>query len=281
MTIKEALAQARAILGSGLEREMLLAHALGRRREYCIAHSQFAVGAGALRRFFALCKRRARGEPIAYIVKCKEFFGVNFYVDKRVLIPRPETEHLVEEVLACAWRDSLTILDIGTGSGAIAVTLAKLLPRAQIFASDISKTALSVARKNAKAHGVSKNIQFKSGDLLQPWLKNKFDIIVANLPYVPRRQTAFVEVEVKKYEPKEALWAGVDGLFFLRRFLSQLKIMKHTPRFVICEFGFSMKRSVAALVNTSFPTNLSPRHGNTIFKKDVAGKDRYFVLSFN
>ena len=281
----------RKILKSPLEVELLLSYVLKRPREHFIAHPEMPVAPNAMKRFFALCKRRKKGVPLAYLTNYKEFFGLDFYVDEQVLIPRPETEMLVEEAILLA--KSIRhphILDVGTGSGCIAIALAKNLPNAKITALDISKDALAVARKNAKRHGVTRRIRFFQSDLLNLRFLDSvrsgrtalgmtigppfFDIIVANLPYIPKKESALVEKEVKKFEPPIALWGGNDGLFYFRKLFFQIKKLPQLPRFLICEFGFSMKKPLKALIKKHFP------NAHTEFKKDLAGLNRMFISSF-
>lgn len=227
MTLNQALKEARqhlsaaAVADAGLEAEVLLRHLLGcdRARLYLAAESELsAAKLGAYRR---LVRRRAAREPTAYITGHREFYGLDFTVDRRVLIPRPETEHLVMETLAAAaayppQKGMLRIAEAGTGSGAVAVTLAVHLPDAEIHAGDISKEALRVARGNARRHGVSGRIRFHHGDLLTG-IPGKLDIVVANLPYVSAAEMAALEPEISRFEPSLALSGGKDGLKQIRR----------------------------------------------------------------
>lgn len=291
MNVKDLLSEGKDVLRNPLEAELLLvfsARSMTRSphssaaallsREFFIAHPEFAVSTLVRKRFLEYCAQRALGTPLAYLTRHKEFYGLDFLVDERVLIPRPETEHLVEEVLMHAKGVARPrILDVGTGSGCIAIAIAKNLKNARVTASDISVPALMVARHNVRAHGLGERIAVRKGDLLAPFINIKFDIIVANLPYIPRREKSLVVREVSGHEPAVALWAGADGLLLLRRFFIQLKKMRHKPRFVIGEFGFSMKRNVARLINDTFTGNSAPR---VVFKKDLAGLDRLFTLYF-
>lgn len=273
MTIAQALWQGRHILRSVLEADILIAYVIGKPREFIMAHPEVTLAKPLAKRFFDYCARRKSGIPLAYLTNHKEFFGLDFFVDERVLIPRPETEHLVSEVFSLAGEFKIPrILDTGTGSGCIAISLALSLPKAKITASDISKDALSIARKNVRAHRVSRQIRLVRGDLLKPFIDSRFDIIVANLPYVPRRESHLVEKEVKKHEPKSALWGGQDGLKFLRQFLHQVKNLAHPPRYVLCEFGFSMKKDVQKLIESIF------KNSHVVYKKDLSRRDRYFIL---
>ena len=162
---------------------------------------------------FAWVERRRAGEPIQYITGQTEFYGLRFQVNRDVLIPRPETEHVVEKAIALAGAfERPRIVDVGTGSGAIAVALAHKLPAARVYATEISAAALAVARANAGCHGVAARMLCRKGDLLAPVAGKHFDLIVSNPPYVPERDRDSLSVEVRDYEPAQALFAGGDGL---------------------------------------------------------------------
>ena len=192
--------------------ETLLLHVLGRNLAWLIAHSNDELAPDLNARFHHLLARRQRGEPIQYITGECEFYGLPFRVTPDVLIPRPETEHLVETALqfASGWSHP-RILDVGTGSGAIAVALAKTLPGAQITAVDLSAAALTIARENAQQNEVADRIEFQQSDLLTR-VEGEFELIVSNPPYVPITDRANLSVEVREYEPALALFAGEDGL---------------------------------------------------------------------
>lgn len=274
LTIEETLRKGRDVFRNSAETELLLSFVLDISSEYIIAHPKAPVPKRAEEKFLRFCKKRAEDFPFAYITNHKEFFGLDFYVDSRVLIPRPETELLVEEALKLSKKFvQPRICDVGTGCGCIAIALAKKQPSARMHASDISKGALAVALKNLKHHQLVRQITLVSGDLLKPHRNHDFDIIVANLPYIPRRETALVEASVKKYEPAQALFGGADGLSVLRRFLKQLKAMRSLPKFVVGEFGFSMKTPVRLLISEISPS------ARLTFKKDLAKRDRLFIMS--
>jgi release factor glutamine methyltransferase len=209
---------------AALDADLLLAHACGISKEELYAHLEVPLSDDEERSYEALVARRAAGEPVAYLRGFKEFFGLRFAVDERVLIPRPETEVLVEAALAFARRSGrFRVVDVGTGSGAIAVALAVSEPRVRVVATDVSADALAVARANAEAHGVADRIELRQGDLLAP-VAEQADVVAANLPYlrddavsgwVGERTSLF-------FEPREAVVAGSDGLDVIRRFLAQL-----------------------------------------------------------
>jgi release factor glutamine methyltransferase len=194
--------------------------------------------------FRALIKRRLSGEPIQYIIGETEFYGLPFRVTRDVLIPRPETEHLVEKVLElAAGFPAPRIVDIGTGSGAIPVALAHKLPHAQITTIDLSAPALVIARENAQRNGAS--IRFLEGDLLGPVAEEKFDIIVSNPPYVPSADRDSLSVEVRDFEPGLALFAGDDGLDIYRRLIPQAFASLVPGGFIALEIGYGQSQAIA------------------------------------
>jgi release factor glutamine methyltransferase len=200
----------------------------------------------------ALVKRRTAGEPIRYITGEAEFFGLPILVNRDVLIPRPETELLIEKTLELA-RDLPRpgVLDVGTGSGAIAVALAHALPNAIVTATEISAPALAVARSNAARHGVADSIRFLEGDLLAPVPGEQFDIVVSNPPYVPERDRESLAVEVREFEPAQALFAGENGLAIYRRLVPAAFGALVSGGFVVLEIGYGQKQDVAALLEES------------------------------
>jgi len=204
--------------------------------------------------FRALIQRRLAGEPIQYITGETEFYGLPFLVTPDVLIPRPETEHLVEKVIELAASfQAPRIVDVGTGSGAIAIALAHALPKAQITASDRSASALAIARENAQRHAVSQRIRFLQGDLLAPVVGEEFDLIVSNPPYVPCTDRDSLSVEVRDHEPSLALFAGPDGLAIYRRLIPQAFACLVPGGFLALEMGFGQSEAVRALlVSSSF-----------------------------
>lgn len=218
-----------------LDCEILLAYFLKKERSFLLANLDKEINDKQYEKFQNLLDRRLKNEPIAYIINNKEFYGLNFYVDKNVLIPRPETELIIESVINVVndrfqrtrRSNTLNILDIGTGSGCIAISLAKNIPRANITACDVSKKALKVARLNAKKNKVINNIKFHKSNLLDSIAqKNKFDFIIANLPYVSEKQYENLKDNVKKYEPKKALVANNYGMEFY------IKLLKQIPNYI-------------------------------------------------
>ncbi len=207
-----------------LDAEVILAHVLGVDRVYLYRESDHKPSPAVCRQYRALLERRAAGEPVAYITGHKEFMGLDFIVGPPVLIPRPETELMVETALqeVSGLKNRPVIVDVGTGSGAVAVSLARLAPHCDVYATDISAGALALARENAARHGVG--VRFYRGDLLEPLrgvLERKpVRVITANLPYIPDGEMDNLPREVRDYEPREALAGGCDGLEHYRRLVS-------------------------------------------------------------
>ncbi len=229
--------------------ETLLLHMIERDRAYLIAHPRDNLSAEGAVRYYALIERRLAGEPIQYITGETEFYGLRFNVNRSVLIPRPETEHLVEKVLSLA--ASLAhprIVDVGTGSGAIAVALAHKLAAAQITAIDVSAAALAVARGNAALNGLANRIRFIEGDLLAPVAGGQFEIVVSNPPYVAELDRASLAVEVREHEPSLALFAGGDGLGVYRRLIPDAHAALAPGGFVALEIGCGQQPAVEGLL---------------------------------
>lgn len=204
-----------------LDADVLVAHVLGISKEELYAHPERHVPEGAMRRGEALIARRAAGEPVAYLRGWKEFYGLRFAVDPRVLIPRPETETLVDAVRATRSR---VVADVGTGSGAIAIALAVSDPELRVIATDVSPDALAVARANAESHGVLSRIELREGDLLAPVRDGEVDCVAANLPYLTDIAVAVGNEERSSlaFEPQLAVIAGPDGLGLIRRCVADL-----------------------------------------------------------
>jgi release factor glutamine methyltransferase len=250
--------------------EVLALHLIQRDRAFLIAHPEAELSAEGAVRYYALLERRLAGEPIQYITGETEFYGLPFKVDRNVLIPRPETEHLVEKVLALTARfERPRIVDVGTGSGAIAVALAHKLPAASITAIDVSEAALAVARGNAKRNGVADRIQFIEGNLLTPVSGQQFEIVVSNPPYVAESDRASLSVEVRDYEPSLALFAG-SGLDIYRRLIPEASAVIVAGGFLAVEVGFGQAEVVAGLFREAGFTQ-------TEFVADLQGIDRVVV----
>jgi release factor glutamine methyltransferase len=255
-----------------LDAEILLATVLDQEREWLYTHPEKGLTPDQLEQFLTWLNRRERREPVAYLTGHKEFFGLDFKVNHHVLIPRPETELLVETVIQKITkyprRQSFAIADIGTGSGCIAIALAKHLPPAKVWAVDISPQALTVAQHNARQHQVTEQITFVAGDLLAP-LDGSFDFIISNPPYVSDGELATTMPEVQHYEPAQALAAGPDGLAIIRRLLAQTSEKLKPGGSLIFEIGAGQGQVVVKLAGTHF---FQVRLG-----QDLAGLDRIVV----
>jgi release factor glutamine methyltransferase len=231
-----------------LDAETLLMHLIHRDRAFLIAHQNEILTAEGAVSYYALIERRMAGEPIQYITGEAEFFGLPFKVTRDVLIPRPETEHLVERVLSLAANfEKPRIVDVGTGSGAIAVALAHKLPEAQITAIDISAAALEIARGNAELNGVAERVRFLEGDLLAPVAGEEFEIVVSNPPYVAESDRESLSVEVRDYEPAVALFAG-RGLDIHRRLIPGARDRLVAGGYLALEIGFGQNTAIARML---------------------------------
>jgi len=289
--LKEGIAQLRgaSVDSFTLASELLLLHVLGRSRAWLYAHPEEAVSKEDEQRFFALVARRAAGEPTQHLTCKQEFWGLEFEVTPDVLIPRPETEHVVEVVLdRLALRelragrkqpltgDGITIVDVGTGSGCIAVALARELPAARVIASDISEAALAVARRNATRHAVVDRMQFMEASLLegssewpladdargkqgaggeqnQPGL---FDLIVSNPPYIGRKERDTLAREVREHEPELALYGGEEGYEIYADLIAQAAQKLMPGGILVLELGHNSLPAVQPLLETSTWTHI-------------------------
>jgi release factor glutamine methyltransferase len=229
--------------------ELLLMRVLDRNRAWVLAHAEAIPLERQTASFIDLVERRYRGEPIQYIIGECEFYGLPFTVTPDVLIPRPDTEHLVEKASELARsRENPRIVDVGTGSGAIAIALVHQLPTARMTATDLSERVLEVARKNAKQNGVEQRIRFLQGDLLAAAATEQFDMVVSNPPYVPDAERRLISVEVREYEPALALFAGEDGLDVYRRLIPAAYAVLVAGGFIALEIGFGQAGVVRQLL---------------------------------
>ena len=279
--LKEGMAQLRAaqIPSHTLATELLLMHALGRDRAWMYSHPEEPLDPAATEKFLALIARRAAGEPVQYLTGKQEFWGLEFEVTPAVLIPRPETEHVMEVALARlgergikihmdtgAPRETLRVADVGTGSGCLAVALAWELPHAEIFATDISAPALEVARRNAERHGVTDRIHFLQCDLLTGLEQidsssegarhaapasraagSSFDLIVSNPPYIPRSEAAHLQREVRDHEPHSALFGGPTGVEIYQRLIDQAHGLLRDRGILVLELGHDSAEHVRGI----------------------------------
>ncbi len=267
-TVGETLQRAiRAMMGrSGsprLDAQLILGHVLNKPREYLIAHPEHVLSDLEQHTFDKLLTLRTKGMPVAYILGSRPFYDRTFILTPHVLIPRPETEHIVEAALEWAkGRKPLRIIDVGTGSGAIAVTVAAHLPNTQVIAADVSLAALLVARENGAD---LTNIRYVQADLLLPF-RGPLDVICANLPYIATGDINMLEVA--KFEPHVALDGGFDGLRLIRRLLEQAPGRLATPGLILMEIAVDQKEEVIALSKAAFS------HASVSIIKDYAGLDR-------
>jgi release factor glutamine methyltransferase len=238
-----------------LAAELLLLHLLGRDRTWLYAHPEHVLAAGQLTQYDELLDRRAAGVPVQYLTGVQEFWGLTFEVNPSVLIPRPETEHLIEVALehfgAERRNAPLKVADVGTGSGCIAVALARELPQAQIVATDISPAALDVASRNASRHGVGERIETLHMNLLQAYLDAgdaTFDLIVSNPPYIGRAEQLALQREVAEHEPHQALFAGEQGLDIYPQLIAQAAKLLKPGGLLIVELGHGQAESVRAMI---------------------------------
>lgn len=251
-----------------LTAEVLLGHALHQSRSWLYAHAGDVLPERAWIHYGRYLEERLRGKPTQYITHLQEFFGREFFVDENVLIPRPETEHLVEAAIEYVrTADPQGIIDVGTGSGAIAISVA-LETRQTVFASDISAGALSVAERNRKAHDAT--VRFFAGDLLQAVRPQSIDLLLSNPPYVPGSDAANMQQEVRDWEPHVALFAGDTGLEIYRDLLSQAQAVVKPGGVAMFELGY---RSLAGVRDM-----LTPQWSEVEAINDLAGWTRVLVL---
>jgi release factor glutamine methyltransferase len=272
MTLREALAEATLYIARR-DAELLLAHTAERSRSWLLAYPDAELDPALLARFHALVRRRDAGEPLQYLTGVQEFFGLPLLVTRDVLIPRPETEHLVEAVLAWARSQPapqpasrLRIADVGAGSGAIALALAAHLPEAEIFALDLSTAALAVARGNAQrleltgqvlsgqvlsGQVLADRVRFLESDLLSALAADDraLDAVVSNPPYVPETDAATLQPEVRDHEPALALYAGPDGLAVYRRLIPQARAALRPGGLLALEIGFGQRDALTTLLD--------------------------------
>ncbi|MFO8101379.1 MAG: peptide chain release factor N(5)-glutamine methyltransferase [Dehalococcoidia bacterium] len=257
---------------SRLEAEVLLACVLGIDRSRLILHLEESLSPFEGEQLERLIRRRLNHEPIAYITGHKEFFGLDFLITPATLIPRPETELIVEKALELARGKPASIADVGTGCGAIAVVLAAHLPDVKVYATDISNDVLEAARENARRHGVAERIRFLWGDLLQP-VDGPVDMIVANLPYISEREMSELSEDVRLHEPELALAGGSAGLDYIERLLAQASGKLNSGGAVLVEIGYDQGRAVMALARKHFPDS-----GVEVLA-DLNGHDRLVMVS--
>jgi release factor glutamine methyltransferase len=266
---------------AGIDAEVLARHAMGWDRATYLTRRDEPIAPDAAGRFEAMVARRTRREPVAYITGHREFWGLAFEVTPAVLIPRPESEFIVEAALARlgdrtrAWR----IADVGTGSGCLAVSLAHELPRAQVTATDISADALTVARRNAERHGVGGRVTFVETSLLDA-VAGPFDLVVANPPYVPLDHERTLSPDVRDHEPRAALYGhGADGLNEIRALLAEAPSRLAAGGLLLMEFGFgqgdAVRRALAGVPGLALVEVLRDLQGHerTLVARRAPGRD--------
>lgn len=278
------------IKSAEIDAKLLLAEATFKNDVFIFSHPEYLITNSQYSRFRRHIRKRKTGEPIAYILGHKEFFGNDFIVNKNVLIPRPETEWLVESsikylVSSIKQDNRINILDMGTGSGCIIISLVKELITknyqlsTNFYGAEISKKAIAVAKKNSKVHKVEKYIKFYNSDLFSNrFLNKKFDLITANLPYVPRHQnyeSRIMNYGIKEgisFEPQSAIFADDNGMAIVKRFLTEVKSRITQDGLILLELDCRNAKSVLEFAKKQFP------HSKIELAKDLAGLDRYITI---
>ena len=279
MTIKEMLSKGRIILKGNnidspkLKARLLLQYILKKPRQYLIVYDNEDVGKKEQWEYFVNIEKLANGVPLQHITHHQEFMKMDFYVDENVLIPRPDTEILVEETNKIAKKmNQPKISDLCTGSGAIAISIAKNVPDAEVYAIDISPKALDVAKKNAKE--LDTKVKFIKSNLFDKMDKMKFDIIVSNPPYIKKDVINCLCKEVQK-EPELALDGGIDGLDFYRKITAQAIDYLKFGSYLCFEIGYDQKDDVLDIIKKQ------EHYSNTYCKKDFGGNDRVIITQVN
>ena len=259
---------------ANLKAKIVLSDLLGKNKEYLMIHDEDEIEEGLSNLFFERIERLKKHEPIQYIINKQEFMGFEFYVDKNVLIPQPDTENLVEEVIYISEqirekeKNVLRILDMCTGSGAIAISISKLIKETRVFASDISSDAIKIAEENASRNNA--NVVFFESNLFRKISElYKFDIIVSNPPYIEKETIKTLPEEVQK-EPRLALDGGIDGLDFYRKIIEEAKKYLNKDGYLLFEIGYNQRESVEKLLKANGYKNIYSR-------KDLSGNDRIVV----
>ena len=250
---------------------IILQYTLKVTREYLIIYDKNEVTQAQREQYVKNIKRLIAGEPLQYITGIQEFMKLNFIVTKDVLIPQPDTEILVEEVINILnGLENPTVLDLCTGSGAISIAIAKYVPNVKICATDISKGALEIAKQNAKLNGVLNNIEFIESNLFEKLDEKKFDVIVSNPPYIPTEDIKDLPEDVKQ-EPRLALDGGKDGLDFYRRIFKDGYRFLERQGYLCVEIGYNQKEDVKKIIDAQ------KRYVETYSKKDLCQNDRVVI----
>ncbi len=273
MTVGQALAQGAKLLDDArisaprLTAEVLLAHAIGCERIWLVAHSTDELREVWWIHYGRYLHQRLQGQPTQQITGRQEFYGREFRVTRDVLIPRPETEHVIDAALQLA-PDARHVLDIGTGSGAIAVTLALELPEARVTGTDLSEAAVRVAAENAR--GLRARVDFAVCDLGSALADGAFELVVSNPPYVPARDKAAIQIEVREHEPELALYGGDDGLDVYRRLILEAARLLAPGGWLIMEIGYALEPAVGAMLGAGSVYQWNPVET----RADLAGLPR-------
>lgn len=278
MTIKEAIGKAtiklktKNIDSPKLKARLLMQYVLKQSRQYIMVYDENKLTQAQEEKYFKAIEKLIKGIPLQHITHQQEFMKMNFYVNEDVLIPRADTEVLVEEVIQIAEKiNAKKILDLCTGSGAIAVSLAKYIENSQLTATDISEEALTIAERNAENNNVEKQIAFVPSDLFEELPREKYDIIVSNPPYIKREVIKTLEKEVQR-EPLMALDGGWDGLDFYRKIIYQADEFLKYGGYLCLEIGYDQKIDVIDLIEKE------EKYTNIYSKKDLYGNDRVIVI---
>ena len=255
-----------------IDSELLLSKVLNKNREYMFLNHTETLNNELLQKFKVLLNRRKKKEPLAYILNHKEFWKNSFYIDNNVLIPRPDTEILIEEILKLYHKDrNLSVLDIGTGSGCIIISLLKDRPRFNGTAIDISKKAINIAKYNAKMHQLTDRIKFYKTSV-DNFFKGKYDLIVSNPPYINRLNLKYLEKDILGYEPIQALEGGLDGFNVFNKIIKMSSILLKKGGKLVLEIGFDQKiEMLRILKKKNFFLNKTVQ--------DYSGKDRCIICT--
>ena len=255
-----------------IDSELLLGKVLNKGREYLFLNYKENLSNELIKNFESLLKRRKKKEPVAYILNCKEFWKNNFYVDQNVLIPRPDTEVLVEEIMKLYGKQKkLSILDVGTGSGCIIISILKERQKFRATAIDISKKALNIAKYNAKMHHLNNRIKFYKSSV-DNFFKHKYDLVVSNPPYISRLKIKYLDKDILGFEPIQALEGGIDGFNVFSKIVKRSSMLLKIGGKLVLEIGFDQKFEMLKLLNKSnFFVNK--------IVKDYGGRDRCIICT--
>ena len=255
-----------------IDSELLLGKVLNKGREYLFLNYKENLSNELINNFESLLKRRKKKEPVAYILNRKEFWKNNFYVDQNVLIPRPDTELLVEEIMKLYGKQKkLSILDVGTGSGCIIISILKERQKFRGTAIDISKKALNIAKYNAKIHHLDNRIKFYKSSV-DNFFKHKYDLIVSNPPYINRLKIKYLDKDILEFEPIQALEGGIDGFNVFSKIVKRSSMLLKIGGKLVLEIGFDQKFEMLKLLN---------KHNFFVNKivKDYGGRDRCIICT--